>query len=216
VGLIAKKLSMPEVMVLLEEGKPASSTATRSQSPRPSMSQMASVDGGGSDQASWSRTTDAEFTPASIPADCVPNVTNQNAASIFPINARLEPDIITSGIISLENAKELFDMYYNRLDHYVYRILRGIDDLSAAREKSPLLTAAICTVASLHHTSQDMPYDRCFQEFIRLGAARMFSGRNNLEDIMAFVIGAFWLPEISWVLIGAGEHFVRPVSNRFY
>lgn len=200
---------MPELIALLDEDRLVSSTTTRSQSPRPLMSQMAAVNEDESHQASWSRPTDAEFTPASIPADCVPNVTNQSAASIFPISARLEPDIVACGIISLEEAKELFDIYYNRLDHYVYRILGDIEDLSAIRERSPLLMAAICTVASLHHTSQDIAYDRCFQEFVRLGAARMFSGRNNLEDIMAFVIGAFWLPEVSWVLIGAGEYMVQ-------
>lgn len=204
-NLVARKLSMPEVTLLLENDKPVRPAAITSQSPHDALLLIDAPDKDGCDQTWWSRATDSDFLPASIPANCVSNVTNQRAASVLPNSARSEPDIIACGIISIEQAQELFDTYHNHLDHYVYRILGDIDSLSAVRKMSPVLTAAICTVASLHHTLQDMPYDRCFQEFVRLGATRMFSGRNNLGDIMAFVIGAFWLPEISWVLIGAGE-----------
>lgn len=204
--LVAEKLSLQEAVCSAEGSNTDSTPNLMQREPNSNASTPDLPVDEVAPPQSWSNANDSDFTPASIPATCVPNVTNQSAASVLPGSRRPEPDLIARGIISAEQAEELFNTYHKRLDHYVYRVIGNVDSVSTMRKNSPLLTAAICTVASLHHPSPEIPYDRCFQEFIRLSATRMFSGRNNLYDIQALVIGAFWLPEISWILIGAGEH----------
>jgi hypothetical protein len=207
-NLAAQKLSLPAGIWSAEgcsDQLSLTSARRESKSDAPTHSPTLPLDETAQSQL-WSNANDSDVTPASIPATCVPNVTSQSVSSVLPGSHRGEPDLISSGIVSPEQAEELFNTYHKRLDHYLYRIIGNINSVATMRQHSPLLTAAICTVASLHHPSPTMPYDRCFQEFIRLSATQVFSGRSNLYDIQAFVIGAFWLKEISWILTGAGEH----------
>jgi hypothetical protein len=207
-NLAAQKLSLPENIWSAEgcsNQLNPNSTRRESNSDAPAHSPSLPLDETAQSPL-WSNANDSDVTPASIPATCVPNVTSQSVSSVLPCSHQGEQDLISSGIVSSEQAEELFNTYHNRLDHYLYRIIGNIDSVATMRKHSPLLTAAICTVASLHHPSLTMPYDRCFQEFIRLSATQVFSRRSNLYDIQAFVIGAFWLKEISWTLIGAGKH----------
>lgn len=112
-------------------------------------------------------------------------------------------DLVSRKIISLDKAQVYFDRYMNRLDHFPYRILGGYDDLSldSIRRASPLLTSAVCTVGALHSASDD--YDECYREFYALSAKRSFSKPNEIEDVQALCIGAFWLSDLSWALSGA-------------
>lgn len=197
-NIVAEKLSLPEAFIELDnEITIRNNMGDKAQTDESMQLEQAS------EAQTWS-STESDFTPASIPATCVPNVTDQGGAGLSNVHAKLEPDLISSGIITRQQAEDLFDTYRNRLDHYVYRIIGHLDSLDAVRKESPLLTAAICAVAALHHVSSNMPYDKCFEEFVRLSAIRMFSGRSSINDVQAFVIGAFWLKELSWILSGAG------------
>ena len=111
-------------------------------------------------------------------------------------------DFISKGVVSLEKAQEYFDKYQNRLDHFPYRILcdHGSVTLESVRNTSPLLAAAVCTVGALHSVSKD--FDLCYREFVSLCAVQTFSKNNTLDDIRALCIGAFWLNDLSWTLIG--------------
>lgn len=114
---------------------------------------------------------------------------------------RADQDIITRGIIRAEQAQSYLDIYQNRLDHFLYRIIGDRKTLSEVRADSPLLLAAICTVGALHLASTD--FEKCYQEFVAIAAAQTFSRRNNVDDIRGLCIGAFWLSGISWTCIGA-------------
>lgn len=115
------------------------------------------------------------------------------------------PDLITQGVLSVEQAQALFNIYSQRLGHFLYRILGDNSSLEGIRSSSPLLTTAICAVSALHSAELGQLYDRCYQEFINLSTAQTFAKENSLDDIRGLCIGAFWLSEISWILDGTGE-----------
>jgi hypothetical protein len=111
-------------------------------------------------------------------------------------------DIVSRGIITLENAQKYFDEYQTRLDHFIYRISRDRDALTLerAREVSPLLTAAICAVGALHLASED--FELCYKEILTLSATLSISRSHSVHDIRALCIAAFWLSDLAWPLIG--------------
>jgi len=139
--------------------------------------------------------------PAEIPASVVGEVPSPE---IFPSGAT-SYDLVSKGIVTLEQAQALFDVYAYRLDHYLYRILGEGPTLQGIRSSSSLLLAAICTVGSLHSPPHGGLFDRCYRKFIDLAAARTFAKDNNPDDIRAYCIGAFWLHDLSWTLISQGE-----------
>ncbi|KAJ9144626.1 Transcription factor [Pleurostoma richardsiae] len=112
-------------------------------------------------------------------------------------------DIISRGVITLENARRYFEHYQNRLDHFPYRILgdHSGGTLDSIRQTSPLLTAAVCTVGALHLATED--FDRLYDEFASLSAAHSFSRAPTVDDVRALCIGAFWLSDLSWTLAGS-------------
>ena len=148
----------------------------------------------------WEVRMDPETGPAAIPASVVGEVPSPE---ISPSGAT-SYDLITKEIVTLEEAQSLFDVYAYRLDHYLYRILGESPTLERVRSSSSLLLAAICTVGSLHSPTLGSLFDRCYRKFIDLSAARTFAKDNNLDDVRALCIGAFWLHEVSWTLIGQG------------
>ncbi|KAK5127770.1 hypothetical protein LTR85_004886 [Meristemomyces frigidus] len=110
-------------------------------------------------------------------------------------------DIISRGVITLEQAQSYLDVYQNRLDHFLYRIMGDRKSLGQVRSASPLLLAAICAVGALHLATPD--FDKCYQEFVSAAAAHTFSRRNTVDDIRGLCVAAFWLSGISWTCIGA-------------
>ncbi|KIY00003.1 uncharacterized protein Z520_04640 [Fonsecaea multimorphosa CBS 102226] len=150
----------------------------------------------------WEVVMDLNRGPGVVPASCVsevsdasPQVSRQNLAENF--------DLIDQGIISLDDAEAFFQLYARRLDHFLYRILAEHDSLASVRKSSPLLTAAICAVGALHTPSH--LYHTCYQHFVNLASSKMFSKKNNHDDVRAFCIGAFWISDMSWTLVGAGK-----------
>ncbi len=155
----------------------------------------------GQTEQGWEVVMDLNRGPGVIPASCLsevsdasPAVTRQNLADDF--------DIVDRGIITLADAEGFFQLYHRRLDHFLYRILSEHDSLASVRKSSPLLTAAICAVGALHTPSDQ--YQACYRHLVSMASAKMFSKRNSHDDIRAFCIGAFWLSDVSWTLVGAG------------
>ncbi|KAB8278869.1 hypothetical protein BDV30DRAFT_248760 [Aspergillus minisclerotigenes] len=118
------------------------------------------------------------------------------------VQANTPTDLISRGLISNENAQRYFDEYQNRLDHFVYRILgyHSTATLGRIREVSPLLTTAICAVGALHLSSPD--FETLYKVFVALCAPLSFSRRHTVDDVRALCIGAFWLSDLSWSLVG--------------
>lgn len=106
-----------------------------------------------------------------------------------------QQDLVTKGIISSQVADRLLDRYFTRLDHYVYGIASMYKDPAAARQASPVLFAAICTVSALHERDTDQAiYEACNREFRRLVARSLFEKR-DIEYIRALCIASFWLSD---------------------
>ena len=114
----------------------------------------------------------------------------------------MEPDFISQGLLSVDDAQRLLHIYLTRLDPYIYHLASGITDLNSLRLKSNVLTACICTVASLHDPTNPHLYQICSREFRRLVSSSMFDRRIDFEYLRALCIGSYWLSDISWVLSG--------------
>lgn len=115
-------------------------------------------------------------------------------------------DIISKGIIPLEDAERLTNLYLKRLDHYAYSIANNFHDLSDVRRASAALTAAIITVAALHDPNSNHLFGPCCREFKRLLSSSMFDRRIDRQYLRAMCIGSYWLSDISWTLSG---HAIR-------
>lgn len=139
---------------------------------------------------------DPDSGPAAIPA----SVLSPIAVPGYEPN-RAEQDLVTRRVVTIDQAQSFLDVYQNRLDHFVYRIIGDRRSLNEVRAASPLLLAAICAVGALHVASP--LFEKCYQEFVSIAAAQTFSRRNTVDDIRGLCIGAFWLSGISWTCIGA-------------
>ena len=142
--------------------------------------------------------------PAAVPALVLP-ATKQSPSARASSKGTSGNDVIAKGILILEQAEFLFSHYMTKHENYIYSALEESATFDHTRTSSSLLLAAICAVASLHVVSPDIPYQRCYDEFVQLSASHAFSSRNNLDDVRALCIGAFWLPNISWILVTTGE-----------
>lgn len=143
----------------------------------------------------WNIVMDLDSGPGSLPGFYISQGESQ------PRRANCG-DIISRGIITLEAAQSYFDAYQTRLDHFPYRILGDMEmrNLEYARSSSPLLVAAVSTVGALHLASPD--YQSCCAAFLSQCASQTFSKDVNIDDIRALCIGAFWLGEVAWTLVG--------------
>ncbi|KAE8383627.1 hypothetical protein BDV26DRAFT_251337 [Aspergillus bertholletiae] len=142
----------------------------------------------------WKITIDLESNPGALPGHYLLPTSS--------VQAKRPTDLISRGVISIENAQRYFDEYQNRLDHFVYRVLgdHSTATLGHIREVSPLLTTAVCAVGALHLSSLD--FEALYKEFVTLSAPLSFSRRHTVDDVRALCIGAFWLSDLSWSLVG--------------
>lgn len=153
--------------------------------------------------STWGVVMDPRSGPGSIPASCLSG--NIRPAMSSGLATARRPDLISTGLITMRQGLALFDTYHLRLDHFLYRILGDHISLDSVRSASPLLTAAVCTVGALHSPSQGQLFETCYSEFKSLVSSQLFSRHANEDDIRGLCIGAFWLHELSWALIGNGE-----------
>jgi hypothetical protein len=162
------------------------------------------------DDRPWEIDIDAAGGPAAIPASHLAERVPSNLGS--PVEKRSDKlDLIARGVVTLDRARELFDVYHDRLDHFVYRILGDHRSLENVRVASPLLLSAICAVGALQTASPD--FEKCYQAFLKTCSARAFSKECASEDVQAYCIGAFWLSDMSWNLVGAGK-FLTKISEK--
>lgn len=194
---IADRISCPELLDLMHMPQAPSEDAAPDQDDM-AMEPPQQLTEADQPPETWAVVNDPKSGPAVIPS----TVVSQISPSIIPNEGQGTRDPIARGLIPLSAAELCFTTYKNRLDHFVYRVLDGHVTLASIRRSSPLLTAAICAVGSLHASSEH--YAVCYRAFIDLASAQMFSRRHSLDDIRALIIGAFWLHDISWTLIGAG------------
>ncbi|KAL4886449.1 hypothetical protein BJY04DRAFT_228326 [Aspergillus karnatakaensis] len=94
------------------------------------------------------------------------------------------------------------DLYLTRFDHFLYRILGGrYTSLHDTRVSSPLLVASICAVSALH--SNSVNFTAIYHHFTALVSKKAITKITSIDDVLALVIGAYWLNDISWQLSAA-------------
>lgn len=136
---------------------------------------------------------DLDTSPGTLPGQYL-----HPAAPAQPTTPR---DLVSRGVISVENARKYQSVYQDRLDHFLYGILgdHSTASLEDIQQKSPILSTAVCAVGALHLASPD--YAALYKEFIALSAAMSFSRRNTTDDVRALCIGAFWMNDLSSTLV---------------
>ncbi|KAM0323880.1 hypothetical protein ACHAQA_008461 [Verticillium albo-atrum] len=117
-------------------------------------------------------------------------------------HSRTADDFIARGALSLAAADRLFCLYRDRLDFYMYRVGCRYQTLDELRQRSPVLTAAILTVAALHEPAAEALYGICSGEFRRLMERSMFDRRIDRDYIRAMAVAAYWLSDMSWMISG--------------
>jgi hypothetical protein len=145
---------------------------------------------------------DPRHGPGAIPASCVFELSNTLATARQRPSAHRRTDIISQGIIALAAAEKYFDHYQNCLDPATYNVLAEHTSLASIRGESPLLVAVVCTVSALQTASPD--YQKCYQALRDEYTAQLLSREHSFEDVRALCIGAFFLSDLSWSLVGAG------------
>lgn len=151
---------------------------------------------------SWEITVDPQCEPSSMPASCIAQVRGEGDP---PTYTARKPNLVSKGLITLEEAKILFAVYQDRLDHLLYRILGDDTTLETAMESSSLLTAAVCTVGALHSVQLGHLYDTCLAELKMLFTTESLSRQHNMDDVRGLCIGGFWLSSLSWASSGSGK-----------
>ncbi|KAL3476035.1 hypothetical protein BJX99DRAFT_258926 [Aspergillus californicus] len=202
---VGERLSMPELQSLDQssDAVQASLDSTRDlevEGPQPDSQP----------HETWEVVMDPDCGPASIPASCVADTHKQTSSG--EARSTSPADFITRGVISVHQAELLFNIYHQRLDHFLYRVLGNHDSLASVRQSSQLLTAAICSVAALHSDEAGHLFGRCYTEFKNTVTAQLFSRANNLDDVRGVCIGAFWLSQLSWMLVGTAVRIATEIQ----
>ncbi|OCT51378.1 Transcriptional activator of protease prtT [Cladophialophora carrionii] len=119
----------------------------------------------------------------------------------------MENDLVSMGIISVEEAEEMFELFKRSLSRYLFdATVHESRSLLSVRESSTLFFTAIITVTSLHIPGKEKIHATAHKQLRDLIAASFFDRFHTLEDLRALCIAAFWLPDLSWKLSG---HCVR-------
>jgi hypothetical protein len=148
-----------------------------------------------------------EFGLATVPMNSLYDLTRirnlSNSNRCDPNLALIDEDFIAKGLVPLAEAEELFRRYMQDIRLYLWAgILSPYETLEAVRRNSSLLTAAMLTVAALHTPGHDEALQRCYKVFVSLTYNTCLSRPQNLDDIRAQALGAFYLSNLSWKLSG--------------
>lgn len=116
--------------------------------------------------------------------------------------ASTAPDLITRGVLSKKSAEALVEFYKQHLDPHIHFMLAGGDNLEKLRERSSLLTAAVCAVASF--CSGSVEHQNCLDALTQEVSTKVFAKEYCFDDVRAMCIGSLWLVDMSSALNGLG------------
>lgn len=198
-GSLAEKLHMPELQLATQEVSDLDQLLV-------SRTQRQSSENSGHNlttqviDRSWA--VDPQCEPSSMPASVIVEI--RHAAPDVKSSAKT-PTLVSKGIVRIEEAEALFTIYRERLNHLLYQIVADEVTLEAVLDSSPLLAAAVCTVAALHATQLGHLFEACQAELQHLVSSKSLLGKHNMDDVRGLCIGGFWLNSLSWALSGSGE-----------
>jgi hypothetical protein len=134
--------------------------------------------------------------------DLISIQTLSNSMRCSPVPPSPEGDFIAQSLVTLNEAEALFIRYMHEVRQNTWGgILFPYESLEAVRNRSPLLTAAMLTIAALQ-TGREEVMKRCYDIFMALAINTSLSRPHNIDDIRAQALGAFYLPDLSWKLSG--------------
>jgi hypothetical protein len=130
----------------------------------------------------------------------------------------IENDFIGQGIISQDEAEELFNWYMENVYQLLWAgMLVPHHTLQAARRHSTLLTAAVLTIAAMHAPDRGEALQKCYNVFATLTYSTLLSRVNSLDDIRALCLAAFYLSNLSYKLSGlAVRHAIEMNLHQAY
>ncbi|KAF4121510.1 Fungal trans [Geosmithia morbida] len=135
----------------------------------------------------------------------------------------MEDDLISRGVLSLQQGERFVARF---VDHHNPLLWGGVvfpyTQLDEVRRASVLLSTCIFTIAALHSPGNEAADDggeggnddgdddqdkdilqQCYDSFVATARSSSLSrGHNNLDDVRALCLAAFYLPNLSWRLSG--------------
>lgn len=131
-----------------------------------------------------------------------PDASHDSTAALDASGNKPFEDLIARNLVALPDAERLFRLYNDRLDNYFYNVGARYKTLSALRQASPILCAAILTVGAQHDPASNHIYPICNREFRRLMTDSLFDRKIDKDHLRALCIASYWLNDASWMLSG--------------
>lgn len=126
-----------------------------------------------------------------------------NLPKQLPVGDEVQDDVISQGLLSLEEGDMLFNFFSQRMNHFLWGGIALVHvDLASVRRSSTLLSTAILAVAALHIPGRNSIFDVCYSAFVTVLSNSTFTRYHTLDEIRGLAIGAFWLSDLSWMLSG--------------
>lgn len=138
-----------------------------------------------------------------LPMNNLYNLTDPNNSRLIRVDpAEVNgPDLISQGVIPLEEAEFLFAHYRDCINPLLWDgMLCAHRTLQEVRQSSSLLVTVVLTVAALHIPNREASLHAAYSAFISLMRGSCLLRCQNLDIIRALCIGAFYLTSLSWAL----------------
>ncbi|EIN14059.1 hypothetical protein PUNSTDRAFT_80092, partial [Punctularia strigosozonata HHB-11173 SS5] len=127
---------------------------------------------------------------------------------VKPRNAPSFPDVVTKGIISEGEARDLFRIFYHGCSTFLSVFDPTYDTYDDLHGRSPFAVDCICMVAAGVRDGGGKPsetYKKCLEEVQTISQATLFSPVTRQEAVQAMILVAGW-SENGWL---PGGHAVR-------
>lgn len=131
-------------------------------------------------------------------------IRNLRSSTRWKPNAKfMDDDFIAQGIVPQAEAELLFNRYMESMYLLLWDgLLVPHRTLDTSRRHSTLLTATILTISALHTPRQGETLQKCYNVFVSLAYSTCLSRLQNLDDVRALCLAAFYIPNLSWKLSG--------------
>lgn len=118
------------------------------------------------------------------------------------------PDVVTTNVISEQEARELFRIFYTGCSTFLPVFDSQVDTFEGLHERSPFAVDAICTVAARVRDgggNASETYTRCLEAVQNISCATLFAPVSRVEAVQAMILVSGW-SDNGWL---SGGHAVR-------
>ncbi|GLB40175.1 putative fungal specific transcription factor [Lyophyllum shimeji] len=124
-------------------------------------------------------------------------------------NIQHPPQILTRGIITPEQAEELFQIYFDRMNLSVSLLDPVLYTATRTLYRSPFLFTVICAIASRFYSQRPGLYQQVMHYAQQAAAMALISGPKNVEMCQAYILLSLypvpakrWEDQRSWMYLG--------------